>query len=617
MTIRAIQHGRPASDQDGRYPRPQLVRARHQPFDRVVGFAFDDDDAGLDARWHSDPAPFTAELQLPFPPEAPASGIGDTAYHPIVWYRIPVTRDDLVAAGHGEQGDRLLLHFGAVDYEADVWVDGQHVTHHEGGQTPFSVDVTTALDPQADDHSIVVRAHDNPHDVTMPRGKQDWHLEPHVIWYHRTTGIWRTVWLEAVPALHLASVSWQPNLPADKVRLDADLSRPPRPGDTLEIRVTAAGQVLAELTVAVDDQYLEIDVPLLLHKNGQQYESLLWSPETPNLIDAELTLRRPGAQPEDRVRSYFGLRSVSVERGRFLLNDRPRYVRSVLEQGYWPESHLTPPSADALRAEVELIKSLGFNAARIHQKVEDPRFLFWADKLGLMLWGETAGAYRFNETAIARLTSEWVEIVRRDRSHPSIVTWVPFNESWGIQHVSHDPAQQAFSRGLTDLTRALDPTRPVISNDGWEHTASDMMTIHDYEPSGAVLAARYGSREAIDEIVRQVGPAGRRLTALPAEGVGDDPVMITEFGGISYLEGQDSDELPDSESWGYSTAHSAEDFERRLADVISAIHSSPVVSGFCYTQLTDTRQETNGLCDEHRRPKLPPEVIRRLVRSGR
>ncbi|MCU1437860.1 MAG: glycoside hydrolase family 2 [Naasia sp.] len=605
-----------ASEQDGRYPRPQLLRERHQPFDRGVGFAYDDGDVGLDERWFADAGRFPTEIRLPFPPESPASGIGDTGFHPVVWYRIPVPADDLAAAGYPGQGDRLILHFGAVDYEADVWVDGQHVGRHVGGQTPFSFDITAALGAHGrrGEHAVVVRAHDDPHDGTMPRGKQDWQLEPHVIWYHRTTGIWRTVWLEAVPSLSLAAIAWTPDPRAGTVALEADLSRSPGPGDTLRVEVTAGDRVLADVTMAADDRHLELVVPLHVQKNGQQHEELLWWPESPTLLDATLTLRPAGPGIADEVSSYFGLRSVGVERGRFLLNDRPRYLRSVLEQGYWPESHLTPPSVDALRAEVELILSLGFDSARIHQKVEDPRFLFWADRLGLMLWGETASAYRFAATAVERLTGEWLEIVRRDRSHPSIVTWVPFNESWGIQHVSSDPAQQAYCRALADLTRALDPSRPVVSNDGWEHVDSDLLTIHDYEASGEILTARYASAEAIEELIRGVGPAGRRLTVDPAADVGGKPVMVTEFGGISYVTREPGD-AAESASWGYSTAQTPEDFERRLAELVGAIRSSPVVVGFCYTQLTDTRQETNGLCDEHRRPKLPAEVVARIVRG--
>lgn len=597
----------PASAQDGTYPRPQLVRPSHLPLDRECGFAYDDSDQGLAERWHVRPEVFDRRITLPFAPESAASGVGDTGYHPIVWYRIPLTPEDLAAAGLHEQGDRLLLHLGAVDHAADVWVDDVHVGRHKGGQTAFSLDVTDALESDTDEHVVVVRAEDDPLDTTLPRGKQDWQVEPHAIWYHRTTGIWRTVWLEAVPRLHVRSLAWTADVPNASVRLELELSRRPTAPTTLEVALEHDGQELANVRLAVTDQTVTLDVPLDGQRNGQHHEQLLWSPHRPRLVDAHVSVVTPDST--DAVGSYLGIRSVGVEHGRFLLNDRPLYLRSVLEQGYWPGSHFTPPSHEAMRAEVELVRELGFNAMRIHQKVEDPRFLFWCDKLGVLVWGETAGAYRFDDRAVQRLTTEWVEIVRQYRSHPSIVTWVPFNESWGIQHGAHDPAQRAYAIGLTNLTRALDPTRPVISNDGWEHTDSDVWTIHDYESSREVLAERYGSRERVEEMVRGIGPAGRRISLMPVEDV-TAPVMLTEFGGVSYVTG----EVPD-DSWGYSSAGDAEDFEARLRAILEPVHASPALSGFCYTQLTDTHQETNGLCDADRRPKLGVATLAAIVRG--
>lgn len=240
---------------------------------------------------------------------------------------------------------------------------------------------------------------------------------------------------------------------------------------------------------------------------------------------------------------------------------------------------------------------------RVHQKAEDPRFLYWADRLGLTVWGETANAYAFSPRSVQALTTEWVELVRRDVSHPSIVTWVPLNESWGVQHGAHDPAQRHYAIGLANLTRALDPSRPVVSNDGWEHTDSDILSIHDYAPTGAELRARYGSAEAVRELLAGIGPAGRRLQL--REDVRDQPVMLTEFGGVSFAARHEGD-------WGYSTASDAGDFEARLRDLLDAVRDS-ALAGFCYTQLTDTGQETNGLLDENRTPKLPVETLRSII----
>jgi len=594
-----------ASSRDDAHPRPQLVRGSFRLLDGACGFAYDDDDAGRALGWASSPEPFGREITLPFAPESEASGIGDTGFHPIAWYRREITNDDLDAAGLGSQGSRVILHLGAVDHRADVWVDGTHVTSHVGGQTAFSADVTEALDASLSAHHVVIRAEDDPHDAAIPRGKQDWHAEPHSIWYHRATGIWRSIWLEVVPAFHVVNLAWTPELARGSVRAEVELSERPRDVSTLTIEAWFAGTCLARIESDIASDHLLLDVPIAALRNGQAVDELLWSPGNPRLIDVRVTLGGEDG-PIDTVDSYFGLRSVDVLNGRLLLNDRPFYVRSVLQQGYWPQSHFTAPSVDAMREEIELVKRLGFNSIRIHQKVEDPRYLYWCDRLGLTVWAEAAAAYEFSSRAVELYAAEWVRIVRSQLSHPSVITWVPFNESWGIQNIASDPAQRAYSRSLTDLTRSIDPSRPVISNDGWEHTDSDLVTVHDYEPSGDVLAARYGTTQSIAALLGGLGPAGRRMSvgrALDAR-----YIMVTEFGGVRFEAGD-----AHAKGWGYSSASDAEEYQQRVTSVITAIRESPHVVGFCYTQLTDTGQEVNGLCDANRVPKLPEEVIRTIV----
>lgn len=605
-----------ASQGDGTYPRPQLVRPAWADLCGAWDFAADPDDVGRDARWFDLPAgaddPFTRQIQVPFPPESRLSGIGDPHHH-VVWYRRTLGAADLERAGHGLQGDRVLLHLGAVDHAADVWLGGVHLGRHVGGQTPFAFDVTGVVAGAEGDLALVVRAEDDPLDVAQPRGKQDWRPEPHSIWYHRTTGIWQPVWLEAVPRLHLAELAWRADVPAGSVHATVRLSERPRHAVVVRVRVAHEGEVLAEQWVRTVEQDVRVAVDLPTQHNGQRYEELLWSPERPTLLDAWVdVVPADGASGDaatrgsgDAVASYLGLRTVAVAHGVFLLNDRPYPLRSVLEQGYWEESHLAAPSADALRREVELIKELGFNSARVHQKAEDPRFLFWADRLGLTLWGETANAYAFSPRSVQLLATEWAELVRRDLSHPSIVTWVPLNESWGVQHIAHDPAQRHYSLGLAHLTRALDPTRPVVSNDGWEHTDSDIWSIHDYAERGDVLRARYGTPEAVRALLDGIGPAGRRVRLVDVPDRGQ-PLMLTEFGGVSYAGGRD-------DAWGYSTATSDEDFEARVGDLLDAVRACPPIAGFCWTQLTDTGQETNGLLHADRTPKLPIATLRRLV----
>ncbi|WP_233159835.1 glycoside hydrolase family 2 protein [Pseudonocardia sp. MH-G8] len=599
-----------ASRQDGSYPRPQMMRTAWADLDGTWSFRHDDADAGLTAGFTTG-LPEAQDITVPYPPESAASGIAEPGFHRVVWYARTITADDLAAAGRSEAAPLVLLHFGAVDYRALVWIDGRFVGEHEGGHTPFTFDVT-ALVAGGSEHVLVVRAEDDPHDLTQPRGKQDWHEDAHAIWYQRTTGIWQTVWLEAVPATSIAHVQW---LPAGPTAVDLAVRLRGRAAPGTRVRVALRFDERHEDLAAIDVDapagatVLHVTVPVTRQRNGQAEDELTWSPERPRLVDATVALHDAGGRTVDAVSSYLGIRSVGVARGSFLLNGRPYDVRSVLNQGYWPDSHLAAPSRDALRREVELIKELGFTACRIHQKIEDPRFLFWADRLGLLVWGETPGAYEFSATAVQRLTREWMEAVDRDASHPSIVTWVPFNESWGIQHVADDPAQQAYSRALTDLTRALDPTRPVISNDGWEQQNSDIITVHDYEGDGEALARTYADEQARDRLLTGMGPAGRRILVADAPDRGQ-PVMLTEFGGITF---QPADRRDDG--WGYTAADDAQDWIARITALYDGIRASSFLTGSCYTQLTDTMQETNGLLTADREPKAPIEQIRQAVRG--
>lgn len=577
------------------HPRPRLTRQRWVDLNGTWGFTYDDADQGLDGRWFEHPERFDRQIEVPFPPESELSGIGDKTYHPVVWYRREFSTMPA-------EGGRLILHFGAVDYRAHVWVNGNLVATHEGGHTPFSADITTAL---ADDtvQTVVVRAEDRPGDLEMPRGKQDWQPTPHVIWYDRTTGIWQPVWLEPVPATYIASFHLTPDYTRRSVKVEARLNK--EFDGWLSLTLRKGDELLAVQQVHVAAGSFETVVTIPRAASPQSREDLIWSPEAPNLISVAAALLSDAGEPIDTIESYFGLRSVGIENGRFLLNDRPYFVRSVLEQGFWPQSHLAAPSPDALREEVELIKALGFNACRVHQKVEDPRFIYWADQLGLLVWGEMANAYAYSPDAVDRLTREWLDVVDRDRSNPSIVTWTPLNESWGVEEIAHSPAQQSYVTALYHLTKAIDPTRPVISNEGWEHTVSDIHGIHDYTQHASQLTARFGSAEGIAEMLGSFTPNRRRQLL-----VDDDrgqPVMLTEFGGISYHPAA-------GDNWmGYATVGSDDEYLHILRALFGAIYESPELAGFCYTQLTDTQQEKNGLYDEHRKPKLPVAALREII----
>ncbi|HSS67606.1 MAG TPA: glycoside hydrolase family 2 TIM barrel-domain containing protein [Nocardioidaceae bacterium] len=596
------------------YPRPMLVRGRWRSLDGDWQFGYDDDDRGVVDGWHEPDrtAPFDRVITVPFPPESPASGVGDTGFHPIVWYRRTIAAGDLHDGPLGD--DRLLIHFGAVDHSATVWFDGVFVGAHVGGQTPFWVDVADLMRSAAAgaSHVIVVRAEEDPRDRSLLRGKQDWKLEPHGIWYHRSTGIWQTVWAEPAPRQRIADVSWTPDLNTASVAFEVELAAWPEHPLDVEVALTLGGDEVARASFEVEGRSARHTIRVTGLESSASRGRLLWSPDQPTLIDADVVLRERGrdASELDRVASYLGLRSVGVAEGQFLLNGEATYVRAVLDQGYRADTHLANRGSDALRREVELVRELGFNTVRMHQKAEDPRFLSWADRLGVMVWGETANAHEFTPRSVELLTAEWTALVRRDRSHPSIVAWVPINESWGVDEIGTEPTQQAFAMSITALTRALDPSRPVMSNEGWHHVDSDIVGVHDYASKTAVILDRYGDLAAVHQTLAGPGPAKRKLilNARQRERFdrGEAPLMLTEFGGVGYAGER-------SKSWGYSTVSSDDQYESLLRALFDAVRSCKPVAGYCYTQFMDCAQEANGLLREDGTPKLPVDAIRRIV----
>ena len=595
---------------DGTYPRPGLVRTSWSSLDGTWEFSYDDDDQGMAERWwdRGTPHEFADRIEVPFPPESPASGIGRREIHPVVWYRRTIEDSDL---GARAEGDRVLLHLGAVDHMAHVWVDGQLATTHAGGMSPISADVTDVLDHGRDQHVIVVRAEDDPTDPDQARGKQDWRERTQDIWYERTTGIWQPVWAEVVAPDHVASLVWTPD-PAHGVRGQVTLSRRPRVPLELEVVVTLDEEILAETTVVTRERVVTVDLALDALRNGQDRPRLLWSPEQPTLLDIAVRLRDgESGKVVDEVASYTGVRSVGMDAGTFRLNGRPYYVRAVLNQGYRPDTHLAARDTGVLRSEVETIKEMGFNCARNHQKSEDPRWLYWADRLGLLVWAEAAAHYGFSPAAVERFVAEWLAVVRRDRSHPSVCLWVPVNESWGVPDLADDEAQRSYTQALASLTRAVDPSRPVVSNEGWEHVDSDVLGLHDYTVDPDELRERYATPESVRRVVVDGRtPHGRRSivseTQLGAFEAGRTRVMVTEFGGVSLA-------APDDESWGYTTVGSDSEYAALLEGLFDALRASDEVTGFCYTQYMDTGQETNGLLYSDGSPKLPLDTIRQIV----
>ncbi len=580
----------------GNHPRPQLQREGWRSLDGSWDFAFDP--SGTIAHGS---VPWDRRIVVPFPPESEASGIHDPGYHGVVWYRLRTGIEPVA------ERSRLLLHFGAVDYQAKVWVNGYFLLEHVGGHTPFVIDIADAC-LGSTTLEIIVRVEDDPHDLAKPRGKQDWLAEPHGIWYPRTSGIWQTVWLETVSDPHVSRLQWTPHLEQWELGIAVTLSSAAPPDTTLRVTLYRQGLVL------IDDRYgftgTELSRRLALPDPGiDDHRNLLaWTPSNPALIQSEIELW-VGNECVDVIWSYTALRSVGVRGNRFMLNGRPFYLRMVLDQGYWPDTLLAAPDAAALRRDVELAISFGFNGVRKHQKLEDPRWLYWCDVLGLLVWCEMPSAYRFTSVAVERLVAEWILAIRRDYSHPCIAAWVPLNESWGVPDLPTNPAHREYVRALYSLTKTLDPTRPVVGNDGWEHIATDIVTIHDYASSARVIRERYGSPEAVQGVLARQQPGGRPLTLMGFT-LDEHPVVLSEFGGIALIpEGQ--------AGWGYNRVADSEALLSAFTRLVGAVHESGGLAGFCFTQLTDTFQEKNGLATAQREPKVAPERIAVVTRGRR
>ena len=577
------------------YPRPDLVRKQWQNLNGKWAFAFDDARQGLSLGWQRGEGDMNQTINVPFAYQAKLSGIGDRTPHDHVWYRRHFTVD------HGED-ERVLLHFGAVDYAASVFVNGQMVIQHEGGETPFQVDVTAYL---TGGQNLLAVLADDPHaDETIPRGKQTWEERPRSIWYTNTTGIWQTVWLEVVPATYLRGVRFTPQYEQGAVTIDAALNQLPEQA-AIEYRITFKGELVAEGRVTATARHMQWGVDLLqnhIFRSNFHWAGWSWTPEHPNLFEVALTVGK------DSVASYFGLRKLSTAHGMVYLNNRPYYQKLVLDQGYWPDGGLTAPTDEAFKKDIMLAKAMGFNGCRKHQKVEDPRFLYWADHLGYLVWGECASAPVFNHDAVRRSMHEWDEIIARDYNHPSIAVWTPLNESWGVPNIQFDRQQQHFAQALYHEIHSLDQTRLVSGNDGWSQVETDLCTIHDYghgEDDEPEAQAAFRQRLATPDNLLAAMPSDKRIFADGFSWQGQ-PMLLTECGGVSFEPG-------DAGGWGYTVVSSPQAYLKALERIVSAIYASPVLWGFCYTQLTDVEQEMNGLLTFDRAPKVAAAEIKKIL----
>jgi beta-galactosidase/beta-glucuronidase len=507
-------------------------------------------------------------ITVPFCPQSALSGFDQRVEDDVVWYR---------RSFDAPAGERLMLHFGAVDYRATVWVNGEQVAEHEGGHVPFSADITKVAREAGNE--LVVRAEDPLADRTIPRGKQYWKEMPESIFYTPTSGIWQTVWLEPLPERSIAAVTVTPK------------------PEEWAVDVAIEGEGRKEAVATLDGREVGHWRGSGPHGRIALDEVVAWSPEDPRLYGLDVTLFDRAGRVVDHVASYFALRTVGLADGKFLLNGEPYIPRLVLDQGYFHGGLLTAPEDRDLRGDILTAKSLGFNGARKHQKVEDPRWLYWADFLGFLVWGEMPAFHKHTPEAVSRFEAELRAAVERDRAHPCVVTWAPANESFGFEHASDD-AKADFMRRTYELTKQLDPSRPVVSNDGWEHTRTDICTVHDYNPAHA-LRRRYRAIEtALD-------PAAHpRPIYLRGYGYEGEPLMVTEFGGVT---------LAGAGGYGYSEVSDAAELVSTYRELVEALMDRGPVEGFCYTQLADVEQEQNGFLTSDRRPKADPELIRAIT----
>ena len=602
------------------YPRPQLVRGNWESLDGPWSFIFAEDVRGDEekcAKGFEIESP-VHEIIVPFSYETKASGIGETRAHNSVWYerRVHIGR---------EEGERVLLHFEGADYETRVFVNGKFAGEHRGACERFTLDIT-ALTPKRGDIRLVVNCRDS-WSKAQPRGKQRWEKDSFGCWYVQTTGIWKSVWMETVPEAYIESLKLTPDLSNAQIIIDArihaetwrDLPISRWDSCVLSAEVSYEGERISlgqTSLIREDNDTLRAHFSVSVMKNDSCPDGFWrWSPEHPALYDLRLNLcgemgmwnRNSGTGSKnsiDEVRSYFGMREIRTDKGHILLNGSPLYLRMILDQGYWPQSGLTPPDEKALVTDIDNIHALGFNALRKHQKIEDERFLFWCDVKGMLVWSEMAATYEFSDRAVRNFTDEWLQILQQNYSHPSIIAWTPFNESWGIPNVKTSAAQQAFTEGIYYLTKSFDPQRPVITNDGWEHTCSDIVTLHDYEADGDRFFERYRDFDAIAS--GNVYHCGHKSAFADGFAYHGQPVIISEYGGIAFTKKGEGE-------WGYGESVADEAaFLTRFEKSTDAIKALPYCCGYCYTQATDVEQEVNGLMTPDRKFKISPEKIRKI-----
>ena len=579
------------------YPRPQFVKPNWKSLDGKWDFAFDDEVVGIKQKWFNE-FPKDLEINVPFSYHTKLSGIERIEEHNVVWYHKDVKYDDNL------DGKCLLLNFEGSDYFTKVWVNGEFVGEHRGGYTRFSLDITDQVVACNGFASIVVRCEDYK-DATQPRGKQTWLKEPFGCWYHETNGLWKSVWSEVVSEIHLTSAKITPCFDEYNIEFELNLNRYVE-GHYAKIEITYGDNLISESIIKLVRKTSNVKVDLNNDFDG--FRVHYWTPECPNIYDLKITLLKNSDVVEE-IGSYFGFRSFHANKNCLLLNNNPVYLKLVLHQGYYRDGGLSAPNTEALLNDLKLAKDLGFNGIRMHQKIEDERFYYYADVLGMMIWCEMPSPYEFKDTTIDNLMVEWLDVVKQNYNHPSICVWVPINESWGVPRIVFDSTNQHLAESLYHVTKAYDKYRPTISNDGWEHVTSDIITLHNYTQSAEELYHFYADLLDMLNGNYRVEYTQTRLPFANGYKYNGQPVVLSEFAGIGYQNGSD-------EGWGYGDkVKSSEAYVNRLASLVAAVRKIDGICGFCITQLSDVEQEINGLLDYDREPKADFEKLAKAIKS--
>ena len=565
------------------HPNPQWERAAWRNLNGEWQFEIDNGKSGEYRRLY-EAAALSSKITLPFCPESVLSGVGYTDFMPAVWYKRTVTLSEKETEG------RVILHFGAADFETHLWVNGKQVgLPHVGGYASFEYDITDFV--TVGDNDVTVECIDDTRSGRQASGKQSPRYQSYSCYYTRTTGIWQTVWLEFVPKNYVKYAKLIPDRQNCSVSIHTELCGE---GD-LSCEVFFEGRKVGEGKKKSQSVTGVLDVSLS--------EEHLWDLGQGNLYDVTLRFG------EDEVKTYFGLRSAEMKGDKFLLNGRSVFQRLILDQGFYPDGIITAPTEDALRHDIEISMEAGFNGARLHQKVFEPRFLYHADRLGYLVWGEY-GNWGFDHSDIANLSTflpDWLNSVKRDCSHPSVIGWCPFNETWdyGPQRKHQD---DALLRIVYEETKRYDPTRPCIDTSGNYHVVTDIYDIHEYEQNPEIFKARYDDAFLHGYVNERPGFECQKWD-------GKLPLFMSEYGGIGFkLESNDWGNKIKVNDWSYgNAATSYEEFYERYRLLTHALLDNSRMMGFCYTQLTDVEQEKNGLYTyEGREPKFDMAVIREI-----